>query len=175
MGNASLSPDTHAIIGSMNIEATIRQYLPKIVHMSLATCQTDRPWVCEVHFVYDDKLNLYFRSLMSRRHSHELLENPNVAGNIVRQHTVDEYPLGVYFEGRAVRLQELPQQEEVAPLFKTRLKIDADIVAEAANPEAHQFYKISVSDWYVFGKLEANKEGIKYHIPWGISRNGEDQ
>ena len=32
------------------IERIIREYLPQIIHMSLATVKDNKPWVCEVHF-----------------------------------------------------------------------------------------------------------------------------
>jgi nitroimidazol reductase NimA-like FMN-containing flavoprotein (pyridoxamine 5'-phosphate oxidase superfamily) len=51
----------------MDVGKAIREYLPNIVHMSLGTCVDNQPWVCEVHFVYDDDLNLYWRSQPSRR------------------------------------------------------------------------------------------------------------
>jgi len=149
----------------MNIETVIRDYLPNIVHMSLATAASNKPWVCEVHFVYDDDLNLYFRSLPSRRHSQEISANPSVAGNIVKQHAAGEYPLGLYFEGQAALISDPAEREKLASLFKERLKIDTDILADAGNPDGHQFYRISVSDWYVFGKLEDGQGGQKYHLP----------
>lgn len=73
-----------------DLEKTIRDYLPAVIHLSLSTCKDDKPWVCEVHYVYDDELNLYFRSKPSRRHSLEIMDNPYVAGNIVEQHTVED-------------------------------------------------------------------------------------
>lgn len=69
--------------------------------MSLATSNNNKPWVCEVHYAYDDQLNLYFRSKPSRRHSQEIATNPHVAGSIVIQHKLGEKPRGVYFEGIA--------------------------------------------------------------------------
>jgi hypothetical protein len=151
----------------MNIETTIREYLPQIVHMSLATSQSDRPWVCEVHFVYDQDLNLYYRSLTTRRHSQEIAANPHVAGNIIKQHAVGEFPLGVYFEGIATLVVDPADRKKLAPLFKERLQPPGDILADAANPDGHQFYKISVSDWYVFGKLEDDQGAQKHHLSWG--------
>ena len=70
----------------MNIEKIIREYIPEIIHMSLATSSHNTPWVCEVHYAFDDDLNLYFRSLSSRRHSQEIANNPKVAGNIIKQY-----------------------------------------------------------------------------------------
>lgn len=46
----------------MDIEKTIRNYFPQVIHMSLATCADNKPWICEVHYVFDNELNLYFRS-----------------------------------------------------------------------------------------------------------------
>lgn len=149
----------------VNVEQVIRDYLPDVMHMSLATCQGDKPWVCEVHFVYDDHLNLYFRSLPTRRHSQEITANPNVAGNIVRQHTVDEYPRGVYFEGTAQRLENSEERAKVSPYFQERLGMDKTILEDAERPDGHHFYKITVENWYVFGKF-TDTGGQKYQLVW---------
>jgi len=37
----------------MNIEQKIREYLPQVIHLSLATSSENKPWVGEVHFAYD--------------------------------------------------------------------------------------------------------------------------
>lgn len=89
-----------------------------------------------------------------------------MAGNIVRQHTVAEVPLGIYFEGTATIITNPSEREKLEPIFKARLKMPQDILADAANPDGHQFYKISVSDWYVFGRID--DEGVqKHHLGWG--------
>ena len=148
-----------------DIEKIIREYLPQVVHMSLATVRDNKPWVCEVHFAYDDDLNIYYRSTPARRHSQEIADNANVAGNIVRQHQRGEYPLGVYFEGSAEMLAAGSEQDKAFACIKERLKASDEIMEEAKNPEGHQFYKITVANWYVFGKLDGEK-GQKYQLPW---------
>jgi uncharacterized protein YhbP (UPF0306 family) len=157
----------------MNIEKVIRDYLPQIIHMSLGTSNSNKPWVCEVHFVYDDNLNLYFRSLTSRRHSQDIAANPQVAGNIVKQHVVGEYPLGLYFEGTAELLSNEDERRTVEPLFKERLGATADILAEAGTPEGHQFYKITVGNWYAFGKFDGDK-GQKIKLAWNGGMESQD-
>ncbi|HWZ65414.1 MAG TPA: pyridoxamine 5'-phosphate oxidase family protein [Patescibacteria group bacterium] len=149
----------------IDIEKAIREYLPQIVHMSLGTSKNNKPWVCEVHFVYDDNLNLYFRSLASRRHSQEIAENPSVAGNIVRQHALGEYPMGVYFEGKAAMMQPGDDQNKVAALIKNNLKHPDDILADAMRDDGHKLYKITVANWYVFGKLDGQK-AQKHLLEW---------
>jgi uncharacterized protein YhbP (UPF0306 family) len=147
------------------IEQAVRENIEKTVHMSLATSKDNKPWVCEVHFAYDDQLNLYYRSLTSRRHSQEIAENPFVAGNIVRQFVLDEAPTGVYFEGTAKLLTPGDEMDAAIVCTKERLKITDEIVAQSQQPDGHQFYKITVKSWYIFGKfgLPSNE---KYKLSW---------
>lgn len=142
----------------MNVEQVIREYLPNVIHMSLATCTNNRPWVCEVHFVYDNDLNLYWRSLPDRRHSQEIAANPNVAGNIVEQHGEGMKPRGLYFEGKAEHLSNLTADSPEYKLFADRFGLGPEILD---NPP--DFYKVSVSDWYVFDARESSP-GQKYHL-----------
>jgi uncharacterized protein YhbP (UPF0306 family) len=78
---------------SIDVEKVVREYIDKSIHMSLATSTENKPWVCEVHFAYDDDLNLYWRSKTDRRHSQEIALNPFVAGNIVKQHELTSIPM----------------------------------------------------------------------------------
>ena len=153
----------------MDIEQIIREYIDKSLHMSLATSRDNQPWVCEVHFVYDDELNLYFRSLPSTRHSQEIAANPNVTGNIVRQHALEDYPHAIYFEGTATLLDDKEQQRNILPLFEKRLGADESILAEAQKEDGHKFYKITVENWYAFGKFGGDK-GQKYELRWNGGR-----
>src|SRR5437868_11008816 len=139
----------------MDLEKSIREYIEPLVHMSLATVKDNRPWVCEVHFACDKELNLYFRSLPTRRHSLEIADNPQVAGNIVRQHQLGEAPVGVYFEGTAHRLTTGPEQDVAFEALKAKLGVGPEILEEAQREDGHQFYKITVENWYVFGRFGA--------------------
>jgi uncharacterized protein YhbP (UPF0306 family) len=149
-----------------NLENLIRNYLPNIIHLSLATCAGNKPWVCEVHFVYDDELNLYFISLPTRRHSEEIAKNPNVAGNIVVQHGLGEKPQGIYFEGQA----EMLEADENSAVYKEYIKRFSDreefCKAELAKEDGHRFYKITVSDFYVFDVRGNLTPPGKHHLAW---------
>ena len=147
----------------LDIEKIVREYVDKYLHMSLATVSGDKPWVCEVHFVYDEDLNLYWRSLVTRRHSQEIAANPNVAGNIVRQHALDEYPHAVYFEGTAKLLEDVQEQEKILPLFISRIGADESAIEDASKENGHKFYKVTVENWYAFGKFGGDK-GQKYQL-----------
>lgn len=153
----------------MNIEAAIRQYLPEVIHLSLATCAGDKPWVCEVHFAYDTDLNLYFRSTPDRRHSREIAANPNVAGNIITQHDFGQKPRGVYFEGTAKKLTGITTESPAYVAVSERFGYGPEILDDAAGDSGHGFYQISVSDYYVFDARESIPSA-KMHLPWGASK-----
>jgi uncharacterized protein YhbP (UPF0306 family) len=150
----------------MDIEKTIREYLPGVIHMSLATCADGKPWVCEVHYSYDEDLNIYFRSMPSRRHSQEIAANPNVAGNIVEQHGMTDKPRGVYFEGAAELLTEVDENHIAYKVCNERFGLGPKLLEEAAKEDGHKFYKITVSDFYLFDSRES-RPSQKYHLPWG--------
>jgi uncharacterized protein YhbP (UPF0306 family) len=150
---------------SLDIEKIIREYMGKTIHMSLGTCRDGKPWVCEVHFAYDDELNLYFRSEPTRRHCQEIAQNPQVAGNIVKQHLPAEAPHGIYFEGTAKWLADEAQRQAAFPYFQKCQQSTTEILDKAKDPAGTQFYKITVQNWYAFGDFGDGKTQ-KYELAW---------
>lgn len=150
---------------SIDVEKIVREYIDKTLHMSLATASGNKPWVCEVHFAYDEELNLYFRSRLSTRHAQEIAENHNVAGNVVRQHALDEYPHAIYFEGTAKHLTDSSEIQRAFPYFKQRLGADSAILDEVGQDGGHEFFKVTVENWYAFGKFGGDK-GQKHKLEW---------
>lgn len=148
-----------------DIEKVIREYLPTIIHMSLATSRDNKPWVCEVHYVFDDDLNIYFRSKPSRRHSEDIALNPNVAGNMVTQHGLTDKPRGVYFEGTAEMLTDVDENHVAYKLCAERFGMNAEIIEDAKKEDGHKFYKITVSSYYVFDSRESSPS-TKYELKW---------
>ncbi len=151
----------------IDVEKTIREYLPGVIHMSLASCVNNKPWVCEVHYVFDDDLNLYFRSKPSRRHSLEIEMNPNISGNIVEQHNLEDDVRGVYFEGIAEIMENIDMDNPVYKLFVNRFAMGEGILEDAKKEDGHKFYKISVNKFYVFDSRESDPSQ-KYELPWKI-------
>lgn len=150
----------------MNVEQIIREYLTHVTHLSLATSKDNKPWVCEVHFVYDDSLNLYFRSNSKRRHSVEITSNPHVAGNIIREHEVGEKPQGVYFEGIAEMLSNVDEQHPAYIASTERFGHGPAILEAARTEDGSKFYKIAVDTFYLFDAKESSPSQ-KYELVWG--------
>jgi uncharacterized protein YhbP (UPF0306 family) len=119
----------------------------------------------EVHYVYDDELNLYWRSLPSRRHSQEIAHNPNIAGNIIQQHAVGEKPQGVYFEGTAEILQGITLDDLAYKLYSERFGSGPDIIDQQADPNGNHFYKITVQKFYMFDARQSSP-AQKYELNW---------
>ena len=151
----------------MNIEQKIREYLAGVIHMSLATSANNQPWVCEVHFAYDQDLNLYFCSKTERRHSKEISQNNNVAGNIIEQHILGQKPRGVYFEGVAELLMNVDMNHPAFLTYDKRFDVGLESLTEAMTEEGHKFYKITVNNFYLFDSRESTPS-MKYKLPWRL-------
>ena len=149
-----------------DIEKVIREYLPGVIHMSLATSMNNRPWVSEVHYVFDQDLNFYFRSTADRRHSKEIAANPQVAGTIVSQHSLGQKPRGVYFEGQTEMLTNVGADHVAYTLYCERFGTTDSILEEARTETGHKFYKITVQTFFIFDSIESNPSQ-KYELAWG--------
>jgi len=146
------------------IEKIVRSYINSTVHLSLATVSNNRPWVCEVHFAYDESLSLYFISKHSTRHAQEIFTNSNVAGNIIKQHEKDELPAGIYFEGTATKIMASNAEVE---LYSQGTGRDIEMVHhwldDKQNPSS--MFRILVKNWAIFGNFDG-KGMNKYQLGW---------
>ena len=147
------------------IESIIRDYIKNVVHMSIATCLDNQPWISEVHYSYDDDLNLYFISRPSRRHSVEIAANSQIAGNIIKQHVAGEEVRGVYFEGAIEILDGVAETDMAFQTYNERFGIDSSRLDEQAEENGHRWYKITVNKFYLFDELEMEPAG-KYELSW---------
>ena len=132
------------------IEQIIRDYIPQIIHMSIASVRDNKPRVCEVHFSYDDDLNLYFVSSIDTRHGQELMTNPNIAGNIVTQHHKDQKVRCVDFEGTATVLDGKEAEEAAYKAYVNRYGESEGLLNEIRKDGNTRFFKISVENFYLF-------------------------
>ena len=147
------------------IETIIRGYIVDVVHMSIATSRDNKPWISEVHFSYDTELNLYFISRPSRRHSLEVADNKQIAGNIIKQHAKGEKVRGVYYEGVIDMLDGVDEQHASFVSYDGRFGCGTDVLQEQSEENGHRWYKITVNKFYLFDELEMEPAG-KYELEW---------
>lgn len=89
---------------SSEIKNLIHEVLGKGYLMSLGTMDDGGVWVCDVIYIFDDALNIYWMSKGFRRHSKAIEKNPKVAGTITIS-AQGEDNLGVQFAGTAERIE----------------------------------------------------------------------
>ena len=83
----------------------------------------------------------------------------------MRQHLVEDFPTGLFFEGTAELMTDQGAIQEILPAFVQRVGADASAADEAQCPEGHKFYKATVENWYAFGKFGGD-QGLKYKLEW---------
>ncbi len=146
------------------IEAIIREYIDQVIHMSLATVKDNKPWVCEVHFYYDDELNLYFTSSKNSRHAQWLIMNPFVAGNIVTQHFKNQKVRCVEFEGTAEMLSGAEAEKIAYKAYAARYGESEGLLNEIRKDGDVHSFKIKVQDFFLFDSYGEGRG--KHHLPW---------
>jgi uncharacterized protein YhbP (UPF0306 family) len=153
------------------IQQAIKDYLLDIIHMSAASVGEDgKPWAWEVHFAYDDDMNLYWASVMGARHSQEIVKNANIAGTIVVQHQAEDAPRGVSFEGTAKMVEDVNEESPEFKVYAGRYPKRGEFILEGydkddSDPKALRLFKINVSDWYMAAIVEGKL--AKLHLKRG--------
>lgn len=71
--------------------------------MSIATVDNGGVWVCDVIYIHDDDLNIYWMSDSDVRHSQAIIKNSRVAGSITVSGRGEDN-LGIQFEGIAGKI-----------------------------------------------------------------------
>jgi uncharacterized protein YhbP (UPF0306 family) len=147
------------------IEKTIRGYIPQVAHMTLATARDNKPRAFEVHFAYDDGLNLYFCSSMESQHSVDIRENPNVAGTVTVQHEIGQKVRGVYFEGTCEQLENLADDDIAVTTYEKRLGVGPQIAKAARAEGKARFYKITVHKFRLIEGYD-HDPALKCELDW---------
>jgi uncharacterized protein YhbP (UPF0306 family) len=117
----------------MSVEKLIKKYLSEAKIMQLATSANNQPWVCSVHFVADNELNLYWISDQNRRHSQEISKNKLVAATIPIKFP-DHPVVGVSVEGEA----EVDSSPESIELYDSKFKLSDGFKKKLQSGEADE-------------------------------------
>jgi uncharacterized protein YhbP (UPF0306 family) len=141
----------------MEIPTLVKKYLSEAKVMQLATAAGNRPWACNVHFVADDKFNLYWLSMPSRRHSQEIANNKNVAITIAVRYP-DKPVVGLSAEGQA-RVVDRGSAKEAIALYDEVFSLSDDFKSAYFNgTELHELYKLTPLAFVLFDEVNFPKE-----------------
>ncbi len=130
----------------------IKKRLEKQRLMQLATVGKTGPWICTVHFIEDEALNLYWLSLPDRRHSKELAENPRVAITVAVK---PEMPvIGIQAEGIAKEVQDPEIIKNVMEKYVAKYKIGDTFYGNfIAGNNKHKLYKFTPNRFSLFDEV----------------------
>ena len=105
-------------------------YLDEKLVLQLATSQNNQPYCVSLHYYSDSKMNIYFASGDTSRHSLEILENPQVCAGILvfEGSDTEQWVAAISIEGKCA--VATPEEIETiadgycAKLGKDRVLID---------------------------------------------------
>lgn len=136
---------------SVELRKLIEDYLKETKMLQVATSKDNQPWACTIYFAYDEKLNLYWISKPSRRHSEEIRNNDKVAGVIVLPHTPGEDVRGIQFQGFAKELTDKSEAKQGMKYYAKRYGMKPERVnAILDGIDGHVCYKINPSLYVLF-------------------------
>lgn len=126
----------------VDIKSRILEVFQQTHLMSLATVNETGPWVCDVVFIYDDDLNIYWMSDPETRHSQAIKNNNKVAATITFS-TKSKIPnFGIQLEGTAEKLEGVQYDLLIKHLAK-RSYPKPDISEAEKILDGDSWYKIA--------------------------------
>ena len=148
-----------------DLRKLIEKYLKEAKLMQLATSIDNQPWVCSVWFATDEKMNIYWFSSITRRHSKEVIKNKKVAAAIVIPQTPDDPPRGLQLEGIAELLTDQKDIDKAMSVYAGRIfsrSIIEDFIKDKQKP--HKFYKLRPTKFVLFDVVNFPKQSRQEFI-----------
>jgi uncharacterized protein YhbP (UPF0306 family) len=142
----------------MDIKKLLLEYLPTRKDMQVATAKGDQPWICTVHYVHDDNLNIYWLSEPNRRHSQELSINNKAAIAVAVK--IDNPVVGIQAEGRVVVVSDKDEVVKVMELYVSKYDKGHDFYKNfVAGTNRHWMYKFIPSSVALFDEMNFPENG----------------
>lgn len=150
---------------STKLQSDIKKYLDEVKMMQLATSRDSQPWICNVWFVADDDLNIYWISSSTRRHSTEIADNERVAAAMcVVQEPSQSGRGGIQLEGVAKELKKPLEIARALKLYAARGIFSVaqirKFMSDVRTP--HKFYRIKPERIVFFDPTE--KDSAREYI-----------
>lgn len=140
----------------MSVEELLKQYLPSVNIMQLATSVNDQPWTCTVHYYSDNNFNLFWLSTVDRRHSQEIKQNPRVSAAIVIHENTptEKYIIGISVEGTAELVDEKNGEKALNGYAKKHHSSPGFIEDVRSGKNPHKLYRLKPSNIVMFNNKD---------------------
>lgn len=140
----------------MEVSTLIKKYLREGLVLQLATMRGDQPWVCSVYYASDDKLNIYWLSLPTRRHSEDITAHGKAAITIVVK--VDQPVIGLQAEGTVEVVTKPAQIAKLMKLYVKRYNAGQDFYDNfIKGKNQHLMYRFKPKKFSLFDELNFPK------------------
>lgn len=127
----------------------VKQYLSDGRAIQLATSVNDIPWISTVYYVVDEKLNIYWLSYPTRRHSQDIAVNPNVALTLVVKQDIPV--IGVQAQGVAMEIKRASTVIKVMALYIKKYGAGKDFYKNfTLKKNKHSLYQFAPSKFVLF-------------------------
>lgn len=136
----------------------ICENVPKVNILQLATCINNKPWSCNLHYVTDEDMNIYWLSTPERRHSKELEINPRASATIlVHENTkAQDFVIGITVEGQVSKVDRskyktiLTKYGKKHAINKTSVNLLKFLALVVSGKDQHVLYKLKPTQFVLF-------------------------
>lgn len=142
----------------MTAEELIKKYLPQGTVVQLATVTDGQPWVCALYYVVNERLNIYWLSFPTRRHSREISRNSKVAVTVPIK--LDKPVIGVQAEGIAEEVTDTQEIEKIMQFYISKYNSGKDFLTNfRAGKNQHIMYKFTPTNFVLFDEVNFSEDG----------------
>lgn len=136
----------------MTAKDLAKEYIHESSVMQIATMSSRGPWICTVYYVEDSRLNLYWLSLPTRRHSQEIKREPHVAIAIAVK--PDKPVIGIQAEGTVKVVTDKKIIAEVMKQYTEKYGAGRDFYDNfIAGKNQHLLYKFTPQTTVLFDEV----------------------
>ncbi len=148
---------------------TVLPYMERVKLAVVASSSNSQPWVATVFYAFDEDLNLYFLSSLHRRHSQEIMKNPNIGVAIAdKTFELGDKVMGLQMEGTCIPL-EGDSAKAAFQTFKGRFPKAGEMLKEEmlsspvgsfpAGEAVHRIWKIKARKIKIFDESVYGSDG----------------
>ena len=137
-----------------DLQNLVKMYLEGRYIMQLATVGGGSPWICTVHYAADQDFNIYWVSLINRRHSVDIAQNASAAVAVVVK--APEHPvIGIQMTGEAGVVEEEEEIKRAIGLYAKRHQAKQDFVDGVLSRSApFRLYRFKPTEGVLFDEVD---------------------
>lgn len=140
------------------------QYLSAARVMQIASADNNVPWICNVYYVVDNQLNIYWLSYPDRKHSRDIAVNPHMALCVAVKQDVPV--IGVQAIGTGEVVDRAVLVAKVLPLYIQKYGLGKQFLQNfRRHNNKHMLYRFVPKKFMLFDELNFGMDNVQEIIP----------